>query len=93
MKIEGNIFYFADPAGQSYAAKLGGTDTPINGDLSHTTVSVKRIDSNTIEEIESRDGKVVEIARIAVSADGKTLTWSGGDKAKGTAWQFVAQKQ
>jgi hypothetical protein len=93
MKIEDNTFYFADPAGQSYAAKLDGTDTPIQGDLSHTVVSVRRIDSNTVEETEKRNGKVTGVAQIKVSADGRTLTWSGGDKAKGTGWQFVAEKE
>lgn len=56
-------------------------------------VSVKRIDQNTIQETEKRGGEIVDVIRMAVSADGKTMTWSGGDKAKGTAWQFAAQKQ
>jgi hypothetical protein len=56
-------------------------------------VSVKRIDQNTVQQTEKRDGKPVDIIRITVSTDGKTMTWSGGDKADGTAWQFVAQKQ
>ncbi|MGA2592588.1 MAG: hypothetical protein ABSH32_21975 [Bryobacteraceae bacterium] len=93
MKLEGDTFSFADPAGMSYTAKLDGTETPIKGDLGNTVVSVKRIDRNTVQETEKRDGKIVNIIRIAVSSDGKTMTWSGGDKAKGTAWQFVAQKQ
>jgi hypothetical protein len=93
VKLEGDTFYFSDPAGQSYAAKLDGTETSWNGDLSNTLVSVKRIDQNTVEQTDRRDGKVVEITRITVSADGKSMTWSGGDKAKGTAWQFTAQKQ
>jgi hypothetical protein len=50
LKLEGNTFSFADPAGQGYAAKLDGTEAPIAGDLSHTMVSVKRIDENTVEE-------------------------------------------
>jgi hypothetical protein len=93
MKLEGDTFYFADPTGQSYAAKLDGTETPFKGDLGNTMVSVKRIDQNTVQQTEKRDGKTVDIIRITVSTDGKTMTWSGGDKANGTAWQFVAQKQ
>jgi hypothetical protein len=54
---------------------------------------VKRIDQNTVQQTEKRDGKIVNIIRITVSTDGKTMTWSGGDEAKGTAWRFVAQKQ
>jgi len=33
LKLEGDTFSFADPAGMSYAAKLDGTETPIKGDL------------------------------------------------------------
>jgi len=72
---------------------LDGTETPFKGDLGNTMVSVKRIDQNTVQQTEKREGKPVDIIRITVSTDGKTMTWSGGDKADGTAWQFVAQKQ
>ena len=93
LKLEGDIFSFADPAGQSYAAKLDGTETPIRGDLSNTVVSVKRMDEHTIEETDKRDGKIVEITRFTVSADGKTMTVSMGDKSKGTTRQFVCHKE
>lgn len=43
LKPEGDKFSFADPSGQSYEAKLDGTETPFKGDLAHTIVSVKRI--------------------------------------------------
>ena len=49
LKLEGDTFSFADPAGMSYAAKLDGTETPFKGDLSQTMVSVKRIGENTID--------------------------------------------
>lgn len=57
LKLVGNAFSFADPAGQSYTAKLDGTETPFKGDLSGTMVSVKRIDENTIEETDNAMGK------------------------------------
>jgi hypothetical protein len=72
LKLVGNAFGFADPAGQSYTAKLDGTETPFKGDLSGTMFSVKRIDENTIEETDKRDGKIVEVTRFTCSADGKT---------------------
>jgi len=93
LKLENNMFYFADPAGYSYAAKLDGTETPMKGDLAHTMVIVKRLDMNTVEQTEKRDGAIVQIIRMNVHPDGKTMTVSGGSKAKGTAWQFVAQRQ
>src|ERR1700692_3084400 len=93
LKLEGDTFSFADPTGQSYAAKLDGTETPVKGDLSNTLVYVKRIGENTIEETDKRDGKVVEVIRFTSSADGKTMTVSMENKVKGTTRQFVAHKQ
>ena len=93
LKLEGNTFSFADPTGQSYAAKLDGTETPITGDLSNTMVSVKRIDETAVEETDKRDGKIVEVTRFAVSADGKTMTVSMKNKVTATTRQFVAHKQ
>ena len=93
LKLEGDTFSFADPAGQGYAARLDGTETPFKGSLSNTTVSVKRIDENTIEESDKQDGKVVEVTRFTLSADGKTMTVSVEDKVKGGIRQFVCHKQ
>jgi hypothetical protein len=93
LKLDGDTFSFADPAGMSYAAKLDGTETPIKGDLSNTMVSVKRIGENTIEETDKQNGKVVEVIRFTPSADGKTMTIVMENKVKGGTRQFVAHKQ
>src|ERR1035437_3646115 len=93
LKLEGDVFSFADPTDQSCAAKLDGTETPVKGDLSGTVVSVKRMGEDTIEETDKHDGKVITVTRFVVSADGKTLTISQENKANETARQFVAHKQ
>jgi hypothetical protein len=93
LKLVGDTFSFADPAGQSYRAKLDGTETPIKGDLSNTLVSLRRIDEHTIEETDKRGGKIVEVTRFTVSADAKTMTVSMTDKANGTTRQFVCHKR
>lgn len=93
LKLEGDTFSFADPTGQSFAAKLDGTETPVKGDLSNTMVSVKRIGETTIEETDKQDGKVVEVIRFTPSADGKTMTISIANKVKGGTRQLVAHKQ
>jgi hypothetical protein len=93
LRLEGNTFSFADPTGQGYTAKLDGTETSVKGVLSGTMVSVKRIDENTIEETDKRDGKIVEVTRFAVSADGKTMTVSMENKVNETTRRFVAHKQ
>jgi len=93
LKLEGDTFSFVDPAGQGYAARLDGTETPIKGDLSNTVVSVKRIGENMIEETDKRGGKVVEVTRFTLSGNGKTMTVSMEDKVKGGTRQFVCYKQ
>jgi hypothetical protein len=93
LKLEDDTFSFADPAGQGYAARLDGTETPFKGSLSNTMVSVKRIDENTIEESDKQDGKVVEVTRFTLSTDGKTMTVSMEDKVKGGTRQFACHKQ
>jgi len=93
LKLECNSFSFADPAGQSYTAKLDGTETPFKGDLSNTMVSVRLIDDHTIEETDKREGRVVEITRFTLSSDGKTMTVSMKDNSKGTTREFVSHKE
>ena len=41
--------------GQSYNAKLDGTDTPFKGDPGVTSVSVKKLGKDTLEETRKRD--------------------------------------
>ena len=93
LKLEADTFSFADPTDQHYKAKLDGTETPFEGDLSGTVVSVKRTGENTIEETDRQDGKVVRVARFTVSGDGKTLTISEENTPKGMTRQFVAHKR
>jgi len=93
LKLEGDTFSFADPTGQSFAARLDGTETPFKGDLGHTMASVRRIGESTIEVTNKNDGKVVEVWRFTPSADGKALTVSMENRVKGTTQQLVAHKQ
>lgn len=92
-KIEGDSLTMSDPTGQSYVAKLDGTDAPYKGDPGLTTVSVKRIDKNTIQETDKRDGKALVVARMTVSADGKSLTFASQDVERGTTSKVTAIKQ
>lgn len=92
-KVEGDSLTMTNPTGQTYAAKLDGTDAPYKGDPGTTSVSVKRLGKNTMEESDKRDGKVISVARMTVAADGKTMTIAVNDKLHGTTSQFVAEKQ
>jgi hypothetical protein len=92
LKVDGDTLNMTNPTGQSYAAKLDGTDAPYSGDPGITTVSVKRIDKNTIEETDKRDGKPITVARMTVSPDGKTMTFVVHDLLQGTTSRFSATK-
>jgi len=92
-KVEGDSLTMSNPTGQSYTAKLDGTEAPYKGDPGTTSVSVKRMDKNTIEETDKRDGKVISVGHITVAADGKSMTISIEDKLHGTSSKFVAAKQ
>jgi hypothetical protein len=93
LKVDADSVHMSDPTGQSYTAKFDGTDAPYIGDPGITTVFVKRIDRNTIEEYDKRDGKVITVARMAVSPDGKIMTLTVRDLLQGTASHFSASKQ
>src|SRR5437660_6469231 len=92
-KVEGDSLSMSSPTGQSYTAKLDGTDAPYKGDPGTNGVSVKRVNKNTIEETDKRDGSVISVVRITVAPDGKTMTLAVNDKLHGTTSQFEAQKQ
>jgi len=79
--------------GQSYDAKFDGKQVLTANDPGKTWVSLKRIADNTIEETDTRDGKVVDIYRLTVSADGKTMTVFDNDVRQGTTSQYTMVKQ
>jgi len=92
-KVEGDMLSMSRPTGESYRAKLDGTEAPLSGDPNVSLVSVKRIDSTTIEETDKRLGVVVSVARLTVAHDGKSMTIHVQDVAAGTSSQFIANKQ
>lgn len=67
------------PIHVQYSAKFDGKDYPATGIANADTVSVKRIDANTVETLQKKDGKAVMTVTTKVSADGKsrTSTWRG----------------
>jgi hypothetical protein len=88
----GDTLSYSTPTGQSYTAKVDSQDAPYVGDSRTTSVSLKRI-GDSIEETDKRDGKVISVARMTVSKDGKTMTIDLDDKLSGTKATYVAEKQ
>lgn len=79
--------------GESYDAKFDGKDYPYKGDPGTTSVSLKKIDGNTVEETDKRDGKIISVNRLTVSPEAKTMKIDVDDKLHGTTSSFVATKQ
>jgi len=92
-KVAGGTLSMSTPTGQSYEAKLDGTDSPYKGDPGTTSVSVKAKGKTMIVETDKRDGKVIGIATMTVSKDGKTLSVSYADKLRGRTSTYKATKQ
>ena len=92
-QVQGDSLSMTNKTGQSYVAKLDGTEAPYKGDPGTTSVSVKSMGKNMIDETDKRDGKVIGVSHMTVGADGKTMTIKFEDKLHGTSSQFTATKQ
>jgi len=79
--------------GHSYNAKFDGKEYPIVGDPGGTTVSLKKLDANAIEETDHRQGKVVDEIHLAASKDGKTIAVTDKDLAHGQTTSYTLDKQ
>jgi hypothetical protein len=91
-KLEGDTLHMTTPAGQSYDAKLDGTDAPIKGDIGGTTASVKKQADGSYQETDKRGGKVISVTTMTVGADGK-LHVVNEDKQSGTTLKYDANKK
>lgn len=91
-KLDGDTLHMSTPSGQSYDAKLDGTDTPINGDTGGTTASVKKVGDNSYEETDKQDGKVIGVTTFSVGADGK-MNVTSTDKRDNSTVKYVANRE
>jgi hypothetical protein len=71
--VSGGTLRMSDRMGRSFVAKLDGSEAKYNGSDEYTSVSLKMINSHTIEESDSKDGRVLKISRWSVDPDGKTM--------------------
>jgi len=93
LKVNGDMLTMNTLTGQSYTAKLDGTDAPYKGDPGTTSVSVKMLDKNTLEETDKRDGKAIYITKMTVPPNGKTMKIIMDDKLEGRTTKGDATKQ
>ena len=83
----------SSPTGETYTAKMDGNDYPVKGAFGWDAVSLKRIDKNSIEETDKRNGQVTDVAKMTVSSDGKKLTVVETNKVTDRTSTYVAVKQ
>lgn len=62
------------------------------GDPGVTAVSLKKIDENTIEETDTRKGKVIAVVRMTVDRDGKMMMVTVDDKLRKAKISRTADK-
>jgi hypothetical protein len=92
-KVSDGQLMMTNPTGQSYTAKLDGTEAPYQGDPGTTAVSVKMSGKNALQETDKRGDKVLSVSTMTMGPDGKTATLMVKDLLHGTTSQFVAVKQ
>jgi hypothetical protein len=93
-KVNGDEITMSSPTGQTYTAKLDGTQAAMKGDPGIDRVSVKIIGTNTLEETDySHDGKPVVVFKMTVEPDGRTANIIFDDKLANRTNGAIATKQ
>jgi hypothetical protein len=92
-KVNGDTLTMTDPTGDSYAAKMDGSDAPEKGNPGVTSVSVKKEGARTLMETDMRDGKVVETVKSTVAPDGKSMSVVDSNKLTHRTTTYKADKQ
>jgi len=91
LKSTADSLSMSDPTGESYTAKLDGSDAPVAGAYNYNTVSLKKVDAHTIEATYKQDANVVQVVKLA--ANGKTMTREVSNKITGRTSTYTASKQ
>ncbi len=89
-KVNGDEVTMTDPTGETFTAKLDGTDTPVKGAYGFDTISLKKAGPGTIEETEKRNGTVVDVSKITVH--GRIMTIEDTSKPSDRTSTFTAHK-
>jgi hypothetical protein len=92
-KTTGDGMSVTTSMGDSYTAKFDGKDYPYKGNPGITSVSMKRINPNTIEETDKKDGKAISTQRMTISPNGRTITLVMHDLKRNDTATIIAEKQ
>lgn len=91
-QVTGDSITMTSKTGQSYTAKLDGTEAPMKGDPGVTSVIVRMKDKNTLTETDKRDGKEISFMTLTISPDGKTGKAVAEDKLANRTTTFNIKK-
>jgi hypothetical protein len=90
MKIEGKGKGIRLMSGITYTANFDGKDYPVTGSNNTDTVSLKRLNAQTVEQTSKKGAKVVLKSNWVMSDGGKTLTiTSKGTRSNGEPFNTV----
>ena len=80
------------PAG-SRRAKFDGKEYPVQNDPGNTVVKLKKLNDHTVQETDSRQGKVTDEIHLAAASDGKTIEVTDNDVIHHQITTFTLDKQ
>jgi hypothetical protein len=92
-KGSGNELTYSNPNGETWTAKMDGQDYPVKGSYGSDAVSLKQVGNDSIEVSFKRGGQLIEVDKMTVSPDGKTMTTVAESKLTGRTSTYVAHKQ
>jgi len=81
------------PLGERFDAKFDEKEYPLEDDPGHTMVSVKLLNSSSVEITSKRNGKVVGILHVSVAPNGKSIHVVFENKESNTTSSYEMQKQ
>jgi hypothetical protein len=92
-KLKGDQLTIVQPTGEMVVARLDGRDYPVQGSNDYNAVALRRIDGNTMQEIKKRDGTVVSMITMIVSADGRKMSIADTNPSTDRTVTYSAIKQ
>lgn len=92
-KVDGDTVTESSPTGDSWTAKINGPAAPYHGNPAISTVTLKKMGKNGLQRTYRHDGKIISVADMTVSSDGKTMKGVLHNKQQGTTMTMVADKQ
>jgi len=92
-KTDGDTLSMTSPTGQSFTAKLDGSEAPYNGDPGQSTIAIRKVSTAVYLETDKRGSKIISVEKYTISTDGKTATVKWTDKLHGNSGHYVMVKQ